>query len=71
MLGGSLPVRAHPELAFPGWNSFPLWGPETIILPTGPFTISVKAWRPSILFAASRPTMTTTYARPTISIEEH
>jgi len=35
------------------------------------FTISVKAWRPSILFAASRPTMTTTYARPTISIEEH
>ncbi len=44
---------------------------NTSDLPTGPFTISVKAWRPSILFAASRPTMTTTYARPTISIEEH
>ncbi len=62
MLGGGLPVRAHPELAFPGWNAFPLWGPELVAIPTGPFSISVKG---------SRPTITTTYARPYLSIEEN
>ena len=71
MLGGGLPVRAHPERAFPGWNAFPLWGPELLILPTGPFSISVKAARPYLTFTASRPTVTTTYSRPQLSIEEN
>lgn len=71
MLAGGLPVRAYPELAFPGWNAFPLWGPELVAIPTGPFSISVKGSRPYLTFTASRPTVTTTGSRPYLSIEEN